>query len=673
MPTEVFRHIVGVMPNGDNLDQSHTFLLDAQNIDWEETPGQFTVRRALQIVDTENVPNLDNLWQIHEWQSGIGTIVYNRLLIYRAANGEQWDYSFMTNAPTGGGLESSFIDLHGTFTAKTCQVNVRGGTLTIQLGNQQPYMILKNLCPEGERGYPGLWYIRSTDPPVNIEEDATWTGFSDPVLDNDANGDLLHKALRVRSFGQGGYVYAGWLWDYGSLYTLKGVEEDLLNGITGALPTSGFLQEWTTTIFWTILPETTVDGEVPLDPGVYEYMAALIYDTDPEQIGHQLVTENFIVQGSGYAITGASPAVHELTFHFRAGEDVNRRITGIAVYARQGDQVDFARIATVPFDETWIDLSGTTDPIGGTLGYRLNETSYYKKLRVDQSMLDSSVNYGWTTESGGRPIRNTIVPLSDFDLATTTIDNEGDIFDAPWSEFATSIDVYATGIRTFKGISYAWGVDGDDTQSRVYYSAFGASLGMPDVWLPAVRFFYDEFSNPVTWITPFNDLLVVFGEIDLYMVDTSSGTPQALDRIGNRPKIGTTYTQTIYEGINGVIFCNKNSIYLATYGGQVEDIAIGKVLSIWESLDSDEKAAAICGYHRNRREFWVHMADRTWRYRLESGQWHSPYKWPDVFTLSGFYEQKSDGELVLYGTHVELSLVIAKLGQKSGLDFQPVV
>jgi len=633
----------GKVTDNDSNDVGQVALREAINMDFHVAAGCADVRPALAYDDSiiqfdYGAAEAKRVYQIVSFASGITTVHWNRFIVYRSlvADGNgRYTWTFATNAPNGG-EGGIYAALYGSFVSQVCNAIACGGVVRVALGPALDYMIFMNLCEDGDCAFPG-YIISDSDslPPA---------------------GDKL-----ARPFGAGGYVYKGWLWDYGKLYAAK---ETALG--SGSFP---FMNTWLSNPYvYTVMPELISTGETGIDLGFHEWMLAPVFDSSTPQYGIPLsmgTPEGHITESLVISSTENQWAL-SVTLKAKGLPTYSRRMCGIAFYYRYGTAKeeltgDFLRITTIPFDGSW-KVSGTD-----TGNYSTNV--YYKNIRIDGTMLRTPEGGLWSIDSGGHPVPAPV--YQGVDVATIT-DAEGIALGNAWFETqVASMTVKPSGFRFHAETMYAWGVDNDPGQSRIAYSAFGERRGMYDVYIPVNVMFRGD-NQPVVHLEEFNDRLYLFQSSDICMISppTANGI-NTVRQIGAGMRLGTTLRRTIAQGARAVYFANHESVYEIQEGGTHKDILLQLRRNEWQEYTTDEREAAVGFYNGKTEEYWILIAGRIWIYRTRYGEeyWRD-YTFDSAITVDGFFTSEQDGTAMLFGTHTALDVWTGKFGNRKGKDFE---
>lgn len=626
----------GKVTDSDSNEIGQVAMLEALNVDAYTGEGLIDIRPPL--VLNEGLVQFSfgsgkSIYQILSFATGIEAVQWNIFIVYRsdAMTGSDYTWTFATNAPSGGN-GNAYTDLSGSFLAPTCRATGKDGVIEVALGNADEGMIFKNLCELGDRELPDLT-ISSSDP-------------------------VTPAGLYNRNFGEGGKIYAGWLWDYKKLYT---------NYRTTAIPNVGsftYKGYGETTIAVQFQLTSVAGGAVdPLPGGPQEWFAALVYDDDPQQFGLPIlqadkdgIVRRFTPDDGEYGVTVT------LVLYDGAvtNPNYNRRITGIAIYCRRAlsiaqleDVGDFERVTTIPFDDgSWS---------GGT-----------RSIFIDGSALLNGEESTWTADSGGRPILQG--PWAEYTAAELAALSDPQAEAAAsewWDAEMDKISVKATGLLFHRETMYAYGINDNPGQGEIAYSSFGPRRGMPDVFIP-LNVMTKGNHLPVTYLTELNDRLLMFQPSDIYMIEppTSNGL-NTVEQIGTGTRVGTSIPRSIVKGSRGVYFCNQESIYEIAPDGTIEDILYEKRKDEWNALSSSVKSAAVGHYNGKLEEYWLLIDGTIWIFRTKYREryWRD-YSFDSAITVEGFYTDEEDGVTRLYGTHTTMGDWIGELTGRTGIDFE---
>lgn len=564
------------------------------------------------------------------WNSGIESQIWNKFVVYRsdAANPSgEYTWTFATDAPNGG-AGGAFVDLSGSFVSKTCDADASGGVVRVGLGPALQGMIFMNLCSLGDREFPNFT-IASTD-------------------------STVPSGIRDYAFGEGGKLYAGWLWDYERLYVNH---KTATPGGSFDFMTEGVSTIWDENQY---AAELATGTEVPLAKRVfYEFFAAFVYDDDPEQYA-LFVTDDMSGVTTRFETTldGTDNVVYA---EFRLDYDAkfSRRIRGIAVYCRTADTAsalngDFDRIVTLPVDGTWTLVSGT---------------EYKKGIRIDMAMIASGENSVWSADSGGRPVPRGIFAgeeLTGFSFAT------GTAFAQAWYVEQNSLmSVNMSGLLFHRETMYAWGISNDPGQSNIAYSTFSGRRGMYDVYNPLNQMRKGD-NLPITYVEEFNDKLYLFQSSNIIMASPPTAIGANIARyLGTGTNKGTDIIRSIAKGPRGIYYCNHDTVLELEAGGTFNDLLLKQRKEEWQALTDAQRSAAIGHYNGHTEEYWLYVNGRIWIYRAryEDRKWRD-YTVPAAFTLRGFYTDPANGNTMLFGDHTTLGSIIAYMGDRTGKDFE---
>ena len=610
------RHFTrGFISDGDSTDLEGDALSACVNLDIVDTIGECRARWGLAahtFAFPSSIGTQSNLalWKWVRWDSGVGAVQHNSLLVFRRYNyaTDTWGdgYALFTNAPYGGdagalnrwwGLtQAGNAEYTGgaadIYDATDCNVAIEEGQVYVAFGRSSAgvpldYFVLKDMVDD-------QLYPTGRQLPLDLIDGATiWT----------------------RSYGAGGRVRNGWLWDYAKPYV-----KDVMGEITFAF-------------------STTVSG-VALPPGDYSLAVVVVYDETQYGLGK---VATFYKGAWGIA---SSPLQGVSVTWSITHATYSPRITGFAIYAMgrnidgRADDTDYVRITTLPFDNTLT-----------TYTYTMRWADYMKSEGT------------WASDSKGRPMT-----FPDFTEATLAF---GVVLTKTWTPDDGCVDKYISvkprGLMVRRKRMYAWGIADDSGQTRIAVSTQDDIRGAQLDIFYYINRIYREGSQATTALLEWRDRALLFNRHNLFWIDLEQRVQDTYQTPSAGYGIGTAYHRTIVRTERGVFFANDDGIY--KFSSSIEDLTYRRIKEEWRRIPSAYKQNAAGGYNPKRDEYWISVrtagagaSDRVytvyvwhddpmaqnWRiYRFD--QAGTTTDAPTAYRMDGLIVN-NDFELVLYGT-----------------------
>ena len=183
----------------------------------------------------------------------------------------------------------------------------------------------------------------------------------------------------------------------------------------------------------------------------------------------------------------------------------------------------------------------------------------------------------------------------------------------------------------YRGRRYIYGckklIDIDKTEydefgNRIYYSLMTPNMAQPDIFSNDSWVSVRE-GELITKIFEWSDMLLIFTNIDLYVVDTGVGAKaNSSDDFTVHDKcigMGCPYKKTLISTDTFTIWCNENSSYIWINGQYPVDILKGKWKREYQTLVNENMIAGYCPYNMT---YWLSFGGSTiYIYSIENLCW----------------------------------------------------